>query len=263
MHTPRSKLCHSSTLFDLLGLIQLAGGTPHPQYFPYETLSAKVLAHDSFDAKTGAAGSSSIGGWLWNLVGLGDSKRTTEISVPKYAPTREDLQLAVTLQYGTCVPHIQKTFIADGRLLDTAQGFIQLRNFIDEFVRKVYRPYLPTTASMMTTGNTDGWNRFVETFCNCKTRLSRLFLSWIEHRSTYPLDGDGLLVEEWSYPSAVFTSRPHGVNSVPIAMDGEGMRADALETVLATWDEAKRGFKRCALVAEEGCWINPHFSFSS
>lgn len=59
-----------------------------------------------------------------------------------------------------------------------------------------------------------------------------------------PVDGDGLLVEEWSYPSALHTSRPHGVVPVPVAMDLEGMRSDALETILRTWDESARGCRR-------------------
>ncbi|KAG8997539.1 hypothetical protein FRB90_012488 [Tulasnella sp. 427] len=193
------------------GILSLAGGMPHPEYFPFDTLSAKVLANDSYDTKyTESNESSSTSGplsWFWSLLGIGgdSKKRTEDLTVPKYRPEYSDNQLAVALQYGT------------------AQGILPLQKFINEFARKVYKPYLPTTSITITTGNTDGWNRVVEALCN---------------------KGDGLLVEEWSYPSALHTSRPHGVFPVPVAMDLEGMRSDALETILESWDEAARGCRR-------------------
>ncbi|KAG8894997.1 hypothetical protein FRB99_000821, partial [Tulasnella sp. 403] len=189
------------------GIIQLAGGTPHPDIFPYDTLSAKVLAHDSFDTMSAPPKSDeSTLGWFWNLIGLGGSKpRTEDLVIPKYAEDSEAIQLSTALQYST------------------AQGLPALNTFLMDFMHKVHKPYLPTTAITVTTGNTDAWNRVVETLCN---------------------DGDGLLVEEWSYPSALFTSRPHGVHPVPIAMDGQGMCAEALERTLKDWDEKERGFRR-------------------
>ncbi|KAG8956190.1 hypothetical protein FRC04_004266 [Tulasnella sp. 424] len=195
------------------GVLSLAGGMPHPEYFPFDTLSAKVLAHDSYDTKyteSNPTSSSHADGpldWFWSLIGLGGSskKRTEDITVPKYRPQLTDNQLAIALQYGT------------------SQGIIPLQKFVSEFTHKVFKPYLPTTSTTITTGNTDAWSRIVEAFCN---------------------KGDGLLVEEWSYPTALFASRPHGVAPVPVAMDLEGMRSDALETVLKTWDEGARGMRR-------------------
>ncbi|KAG9048757.1 hypothetical protein FS837_012120 [Tulasnella sp. UAMH 9824] len=195
------------------GILSLAGGMPHPEYFPYDSLSAKVLAHDSYDTKHSQSNldnSSPANGplnWLWSIIGLGASskKRTEDISVPKYRPQYTDNQLAVALQYGT------------------AQGIIPLQKFVGEFTSRVFKPYLPTTSITLTTGNTDAWDRIIQAFCN---------------------KGDGLLVEEWSYPTALFTSRPHDVVPVPVAMDLEGMRSDALETVLRTWDEEARGIRR-------------------
>ena len=56
--------------------------------------------------------------------------------------------------------------------------------------------------------------------------------------------GDAILCEEFAYPSALATSAPYGITTVPIALDGVGLRADALEEVLENWNEAKRGAKR-------------------
>ena len=56
--------------------------------------------------------------------------------------------------------------------------------------------------------------------------------------------GEFLLVEEWTYPSAVASAHPFGVRPAAVKVDGEGMRADDLRKVLAEWDEAKVGARR-------------------
>jgi len=56
-------------------------------------------------------------------------------------------------------------------------------------------------------------------------------------------NGDSILTEEWTYPSALTTVTPIGVKAVPVAMDGEGMCPASLRKVLAEWDETKG--KRC------------------
>lgn len=68
-----------------------------------------------------------------------------------------------------------------------------------------------------------GWSRVIYSLCN---------------------PGDGIVVEEWTYPSAVYSSLPLGARTVGIPMDGEGMLPDKLEEVLANWDETARGFRR-------------------
>lgn len=87
----------------------------------------------------------------------------------------------------------------------------------------MYQPNYADFATLVHTGNTDGWSRAVLTLCN---------------------PGELFLTEEWTYPSAVASSRPYGVNPVPIAMDSEGMRADDLYKTLSEWDEVTRGAKR-------------------
>ncbi|KAG8864615.1 hypothetical protein FRB96_005119 [Tulasnella sp. 330] len=197
-------------------LLSLAGGTPHPDYFPYDSLSAKVLPHDAYGTVTPGMSSSSTQlksnpqplGWIWRLLGYGggSAPRTEDIHVPKYDSTgREANQLSVSLQYGM------------------ATGMSLLQKFILEFARRVHKPYLPTTMTLLNTGNTDAWNRVVQTLIN---------------------PGDTILVEEWSYPAALTTSRPYEASFAPVAMDGEGMRADALEYVLEHWNEEERGSRR-------------------
>lgn len=45
-------------------------------------------------------------------------------------------------------------------------GIVPLNKFVNEFARKVFKPYLPMTTTLLTCGNTDGWNRIVQTLMN-------------------------------------------------------------------------------------------------
>lgn len=184
-------------------LIALAGGMPHPGYFPFADVSASALVPDSFSLEPKQE--SSTLSWVWKLFGAGKEK-TNPITIPKYVsdPTKE-VNLAVALQYGT------------------AQGILPLQKFIKEFSGKVYQPAYEDFATLIHTGNTDGWSRAVLTLCN---------------------PGEVFITEEWTYPSAVASSQPYGVTPVPIAMDAEGMRADDLYKTLAEWNEEERGAKR-------------------
>lgn len=121
------------------------------------------------------------------------------------------MNLAVSLQYGT------------------AQGIVPLQKFLKEFATKVYKPGYEDFTTLIQTGNTDAWSRTVLTLCNA---------------------GEMILTEEWTYPSAVASSRPYGIEPVPIAMDGEGMRADDLYKTLAEWDESVRGAPRYVISHE-------------
>ncbi|KAA1477299.1 PLP-dependent transferase [Dentipellis sp. KUC8613] len=183
--------------------IPLAGGMPSPAYFPFASVSADALVSDSFplsapdaDSRTGALA------WLWRLFGTSDKgESTTRIAIPKAPAAGDDgLNLATALQYGP------------------ATGLAPLQAFINEFSAAVYRPAFSDCATLVHTGNTDGWSRVVGTLCN---------------------PGDTVITEEWTYPSAVASVQPYGVGVMPVLMDGEGMRADSLRALLAQWDESK------------------------
>lgn len=143
--------------------------------------------------------------WVWRLFGAAKEK-TSSIVIPKYTsdPVNE-INLATALQYGT------------------AQGIVPLQKFIKEFTGKVFQPAYADFATLVDTGNTDGWTRAALTLCN---------------------PGEMIITEEWTYPSALASCQPYGITAVPVAMDAEGMRADSLRTLLAGWDENERGAKR-------------------
>lgn len=185
------------------GVIALAGGMPHPDYFPFAQISASALNSDSFSLDA-PQGESSLS-WVWRLFGAAKEK-TSSIVIPKYTsdPVNE-INLATALQYGT------------------AQGIVPLQKFIKEFTGKVFQPAYADFATLVDTGNTDGWTRAALTLCN---------------------PGEMIITEEWTYPSALASCQPYGITAVPVAMDAEGMRANSLRTLLAGWDENERGAKR-------------------
>jgi aromatic amino acid aminotransferase I len=56
--------------------------------------------------------------------------------------------------------------------------------------------------------------------------------------------GEGVLVGEWTYPSAMAAMYPVAVTPVPVALDSEGIRSDDLNKVLSEWDHVGRGMPR-------------------
>ncbi|KAH9012429.1 PLP-dependent transferase [Lactarius pseudohatsudake] len=191
--------------------IGLAGGLPSPDYFPFTSLSANILPVDAFPltvprAASPASASSSAFGWLWSIFGGGAGRRddtTTRIEVPR-EPRPDDggVNLAAALQYGR------------------ATGLPRLHKFIQDFTERVYAPGYENWTTLVHTGNTDGWGR-----------ISKLLLN----------PGDTLLVEEWTYPSAIASARPIDARWHGVPMDNQGMRADALREILAGWDVEKSG----------------------
>ncbi|KAI0265959.1 PLP-dependent transferase [Gloeopeniophorella convolvens] len=187
-------------------IIQFAGGLPSADYFPFTAISADVLPADAFPLAparpTPGASTSSPLGWLWRLLGS-TSAATAHIDIPR-APRAHDggLNLATALQYGP------------------ATGLARTQAFLRAFTARVHAPRARGWTTLVHTGNTDGWGR-----------VARVLLD----------AGDTLLVEEWTYPSALATARPIGVKVRGVAMDGEGMRADSLREVLEGWDVRRDG----------------------
>lgn len=103
---------------------------------PHLIASSVALMPDSFALKSTEQESSLS--WFWKLFSRGSKEKTSPITIPKYTETREELNLAVALQYGT------------------ATGLPQLQSFIKDFVEKVYQPAYDDCSIMVHIGNTDG-----------------------------------------------------------------------------------------------------------
>ncbi|KAG0709595.1 pyridoxal phosphate-dependent transferase [Suillus ampliporus] len=132
-------------------------------------------------------------------------EKTQGVTIPKYPTVDGDINLATSLQYSAAV----------------AQG--QLQVFLKHFISEVYQPAFEDWTVLVDTGNTDGWARAVATLCN---------------------PGEGVLCEEWTYPSAMASMMPANIKPVPVAMDGLGMKSDALEDLLSQWDPVSRQMPR-------------------
>jgi len=110
-----------------------------------------------------------------------------------------------------------------GPTIGLSRALPQLQEFLEDYSTRFFDPAYADFVVLAHCGNTDAWSRVSYTLLN---------------------SGDGVLVEEFTYPAAGATSLPLGANMVGVPMDSHGMRPDALEAVLANWNEEERGFKR-------------------
>ncbi|PVF95527.1 PLP-dependent transferase [Serendipita vermifera] len=201
------------------GMLALAGGLPHPDYFPFASLEAKTLPRDYYSTSTTAEAAPTGLSWFWNLFSGSSTKHMGHIAVPKYVSDPiKDVNLATALQYGM------------------ATGLPPLQVFTKEYTARFYKPGFSDFTTLVHTGNTDGWSRVVYSLLN---------------------PGDSLLVEEWTYPSALAAALPIGVHTVAAPLDSRGIKPDALREILANWDEEARGFKRPRLLYTVPIGQNP------
>ncbi|KAF9259481.1 PLP-dependent transferase [Marasmius fiardii PR-910] len=188
------------------GIISLAGGLPDENYFPLSSISGDLLVPDTFPIEDQKATGSNAVSWFWKLFGKSSTaEKTTTFTVNRFPDKPDDLSLSTALQYGM------------------AKGLPQLMDVIREFTEKVFQPGYINFATLVDDGNTDGISKSILTLCN---------------------PGEGLLVEEWTYPSTLYGIKPHGIHPVPVKMDNQGLRSDDLRKVLSEWDETARGMPR-------------------
>lgn len=189
-------------------MLMLAGGLPSPAYFPYESISAEVLAPNAYKATPSKR---SIKG-LWSTLFKSNDdpveKKTAAITINKY----EKGDPVSTIQLSTALQYSQAT------------GLVPLQGFIRQFSQRVFQPATADWDITLCSGSTAAWAQIVTTLCN---------------------PGDGFLVEEATYPSAVSTAWPSGMRPVAVSMDNEGLSATGLAQVLEEWDvEARGGMQR-------------------
>ena len=149
-------------------------------------------------------GSTENGALAW-LWNLFSPQSTEIISIPKYADKPQGIDLAKSLQYMT------------------TRGLPQLSAICMEISSRIHQPRYANFTTLAHVGNTDGWAKVVITLCN---------------------PNEGILCDEWTYPSALAEMQPYGVSAIPVQMDDQGMCSSALRELLASWDEATRGMTR-------------------
>ncbi|KAG7663417.1 ARO8 [[Candida] subhashii] len=111
-------------------------------------------------------------------------------------PKDHHVELARSLQYGY------------------TEGAPELINYLKEHTDLIHKVPYEDWDLIATVGNTESWDSTLRTFC---TR------------------GDCILVEEYSFSSALETAHAQGVNTIPVSMDEHGLIPQALEEVMANW----------------------------
>jgi aromatic amino acid aminotransferase I len=108
--------------------------------------------------------------------------------------------------------------LSSGLQYTGGEGLAPLADFCRDLTTRLWKPAYADWDVLLHGGGTDAW-----------TKVLTLLLE----------RGEYVLTESQVYPSAQAAFAPLGVRAVPVPDDAEGMRADALEAALATWDEAR------------------------
>lgn len=197
--------------FSIPGIGQLAGGLPHPNYFPFDNLIADVALPNRFEPTPNDPVDPPL-----LLASVSKERSSSRLIVPHDAGSQDrnrNIDIASALQYGT------------------ASGYPPLREWLLRFVKEHMHTQIPYSGGpeiVLTCGSTDGFAKTVEAFNNI----------WVEDRDPIA-SKEGILVEEFAYMTAVQTARPRGMNVATVAIDDEGMCArgpGGLHEVLEKWD---------------------------
>ncbi|GAA6006112.1 hypothetical protein JCM10207_000527 [Rhodosporidiobolus poonsookiae] len=159
----------------------------------------EYFPYETISATTLATNSfktSQVGFGQWLYAKLFE-KKTDAWEIGKYEDDPAKIQLSSALQYGT------------------AAGLPPLAKFIYDFTTRVYRPAYADYRTVINAGSTDAWGKIVSSLCN---------------------PGDGVLAEEWTYPSALASAWPYGIKPVALPMDGEGMTPEGMDELLGSWN---------------------------
>ncbi|BCS02181.1 aminotransferase-like domain-containing protein [Aspergillus luchuensis] len=99
-----------------------------------------------------------------------------------------------------------------------AHGSAHLLRFITEHVELIHNPPYTDWATFLSCGATAATELAFRIFCN---------------------RGDTILAEQYTYPGTLESAALNGINVHGIEMDADGLRADALDEVLSSWDDAQ------------------------
>lgn len=122
----------------------------------------------------------------------------TEVKVWRDAKSNDakSIELARSLQYGR------------------TDGQPEMLEFLKEHTERIHNVPYSNWDLIVSIGNTEAWDSTLRTFVT---------------------EGDAILVEEFSFSSALECAQAQGAITVPVAMDAEGMVPEALEKQLDQW----------------------------
>jgi aromatic amino acid aminotransferase I / 2-aminoadipate transaminase len=206
------------------GIISLGGGLPLPAYFPIHEVTVKVPRVGRWTEEETATHGSTISivkypktnprvGGLVNGVngnrvnGVVEELDEIQVDALTIAEAAEvpTVGLSTTLQYGL------------------GTGEPNLVAFLKHHTKMVHKPPYEDWSTTLTCGNT-------YSFYMCLRML-------VER-------GDYILMEDYTYSSAISTCGPMGIKIVGVEMDEEGMTPEGLDYTMRTWDIRSRGARK-------------------
>lgn len=150
----------------------------------------------------------------WNKI-VAESPKPPFVNGIGAAPSADDEKTIVDLS-----KHIDDCTHADDIPLSRAlqygytQGHPELQNFLIEHTRLIHKIPYEDWDVICTVGNTQSWDSTLRTLTN---------------------KGDTILVEEFTFSSALETANAVGVTQFPVPMDNYGIIPEKLEELLEKW----------------------------
>ena len=195
------------------GIISLGGGLPLPAYFPIHEVTVKVPRVGKWTEEETATHGSEINIVKYSnakprtLNGVNGTKElTNQVNELAISAARiPTVGLSTTLQYGL------------------GTGEPNLVAFLKQHTQMVHNPPYEDWSTTLTCGNT-------YSFYTCLRML-------VER-------GDYIVMEDYTYSSAISTCAPLGIRVVGTEMDSEGMTPQGLDIVMSTWDIRARGARK-------------------
>ncbi|RCK54530.1 Aromatic/aminoadipate aminotransferase 1 [Candida viswanathii] len=125
-----------------------------------------------------------------------ENKTTVEVYKNKADNVPDQIELARALQYGS------------------TEGSVEFILFVKEHVEMIHKVPYEDWDTIASVGNTESWDSTLRTFCS---------------------KGDSILVEEYSFSSALETANGQGINTVPVTMDEFGLIPEKLDELMSRW----------------------------
>ncbi|OKL57085.1 hypothetical protein UA08_07574 [Talaromyces atroroseus] len=127
------------------------------------------------------------------------SESTIHVGKDDFEPGVNEYSLDVALNYGQ------------------GTGSAQMLRFVTEHTELIHNPPYADWQCCLTVGSTSAWDSTLRIFCE---------------------KGDYILMEEYTFSTALETALPMGINAASIKMDDQGPIPSALDHLLSTWNNA-------------------------
>ncbi|KAJ5713580.1 uncharacterized protein N7483_010761 [Penicillium malachiteum] len=115
-------------------------------------------------------------------------------------------------------------------------GAVQMLRFVTEHTKLLHNPPYRDWGCYMTVGNTSALDSTLRMFCE---------------------KGDCIIVDAYTFSTALETVSPLGIQTVPVQMDKEGLIPEALDRKLSNWDESNVGSRKPFLLYMIPTGYNP------